>query len=525
MVVLSAAICTKNGKTVVSRQFVPMTRLRIEGLLSAFPKLVGSKSEHTFVETENVRYVYQPMEDLYLLVITNKQSNIMEDLDTLRLLAKLVPLYCRSQTVDAIAEHAFELVFAFDEVISIGYKEYVDLDAVRKYTEMDSHDEKLDKILRANKEDDARAYAIQKEQQLAREREQQPMRGAGGGSGNNFGFSSNSNASRSNNDGYGFGGDESYNDYSSSDRRKDRSSKKKPKKKKKSGAMKGMDMSSSKSNAYVDEPEEPVIRLGERRARKSRAGGGGHVAIEAGETIQVELEEQVSVQFDRDGGLKKMEVSGSVVVVVLDPDHSHIVLQTEGRAKGFKFGLHPKFDKQLWISEHKMGHKSSTIAFPIGAHNRYTVLRYKMGPPYDDESRTPLTVTFWPSEQNGMTVANVEYLNQLEEIELENVVISIRVPGISDPPEINNVDGETNYSSSDGILNWHISSIAPQESGTLEFQVEELETDDFYPLQISFDSKSTLGGVSVTGVYDVNTGQQYEFESSKAMIASKYTVE
>ena len=74
----------------VSRQFVDMTRIRIEGLLAAFPKLVGTGKQHTYVETENVRYVYQPIEALYLLLVTNKQSNILEDLETLRLLSKLV---------------------------------------------------------------------------------------------------------------------------------------------------------------------------------------------------------------------------------------------------------------------------------------------------------------------------------------------------------------------------------------------------------------------------------------------------
>lgn len=46
----------------VSRQYMDMSRIRIEGLLAAFPKLVGSGKQHTYVETENVRYVYQPIE-------------------------------------------------------------------------------------------------------------------------------------------------------------------------------------------------------------------------------------------------------------------------------------------------------------------------------------------------------------------------------------------------------------------------------------------------------------------------------
>lgn len=66
-----------------------------------------------------------------------------------------------------------------------------------------------------------------------------------------------------------------------------------------------------------DLPAAPVVRLGGGRkrggagARPGSARGGGRPVMESGETIQVEIEEKISAEFERDGNLKSMQIAVS----------------------------------------------------------------------------------------------------------------------------------------------------------------------------------------------------------------------
>jgi hypothetical protein len=55
--------------------------------------------------------------------------------------AAVLPEYCNQQTdEEGISRCAFDLIFAFDEVISLGHKENVTLTQVKTFTEMESHE-------------------------------------------------------------------------------------------------------------------------------------------------------------------------------------------------------------------------------------------------------------------------------------------------------------------------------------------------------------------------------------------------
>ena len=136
----------------LSRQFLGLPRSRLESLLASFPRLVSPASEHTVLEASGVRFVYTPLEEVYVLLITNTQSNILLDLSTLSLATRIVTELGSGGRGGAIGEQdvlrvSFEILSAWDECISLGWRENINLQQVRTVLEMESHEEKIQEII------------------------------------------------------------------------------------------------------------------------------------------------------------------------------------------------------------------------------------------------------------------------------------------------------------------------------------------------------------------------------------------
>ncbi|XP_071690650.1 coatomer subunit delta-2-like [Rutidosis leptorrhynchoides] len=527
MVVLAASITSKSGKALVSRQFVDMSRIRIEGLLAAFPKLVGSGKQHTYVETENVRYVYQPIESLYLLLVTNKQSNILEDLDTLRLLSKVVPEYSPSLDEEGICKNAFELIFAFDEAISLGHKENVTVAQVKQYCEMESHEERLHKLVLQSKINETKDAMRRKANEIDKSKIERGKLDKGGfssmGSMGSLGRMDSgyvNDTSIGNNTfggGSGFGLSSDVDSFSSKSKGRPSAAVSAP--------SKGMGMKlgkSQKANQFLESLKaegEDIVEDVRPSANSSRSA-----VAPPTDPITLTTEEKLNVTLKRDGGLSNFDVQGTLSLQILNQDDGFIQVQIEsGDNPEIKFKTHPNINKELFASENILGSKDPNRPFPAGqSGDGLGLLKWRLQS--KDESDVPLTINCWPSVSGNETDVSIEY-EASSTFDLQNVVISVPLPALREAPTVKNVDGEWRYDSRNSMLEWSILLIDDSNrSGSMEFVVPSADTSAFFPISVRFSATSTFSNMKVVSILPLKDGAAPKFAQRTQLLTDSYQV-
>ncbi|WOK93577.1 coatomer subunit delta-2 [Canna indica] len=523
MVVLAASIINKLGKVLVSRQFVDMSRIRIEGLLAAFPKLVGTGKQHTYVETENVRYVYQPIEALYLLLVTNKQSNILEDLDTLRLLSKLVPEYSPSLDEEGICNMAFELIFAFDEAISLGNKENLTVAQVKQYCEMESHEERLHKMVMQSKINETKDVMKRKASEIDKSKIEK-NRGDKGGlmalSGPRRIESSFSDMSISST-GSGFGSNSGFG--LSTDVESFSGKPKGPPPASATAPPKGLGMKLGKTQR-TNQFLESLKAEGEVIVEDVQPAGAAQskTSLPPTDPITLTIEERLNVVIRRDGGLNNFDIQGTLSLQVLNQEDGFLQFQIENQdVPGLSFKTHPNINKELFNSKHIIGLKDPNRPFPTG-QNDVGLMKWRIQGM--DEASLPLTVNCWPSVSGGETFVNIEY-EASEMFDLQNVVISIPLPALREPPSVSQIDGEWKYNSRNSILEWSILLIDnSNRSGSMEFVVPPTDPSVFFPITIGFTAACTYSDVKVVNLMPLRGSAPPKYSQRIQLIADTYQV-
>ena len=142
MAALSVVICDKRAKIIFARQFFNISRMDLEEYIIQFSRGVDSCKEITHFESDKVRYIFIPIDTFYLILITTKNSNIIEDTEILKLIYRLIQDLCNSINQESIVENAFEIMLGIDDIVSLGYRNSVNLGQIKQYLQMESAEEK-----------------------------------------------------------------------------------------------------------------------------------------------------------------------------------------------------------------------------------------------------------------------------------------------------------------------------------------------------------------------------------------------
>lgn len=515
MVVLAASICTRGGKAVLSRQFREMPRSRIEALLASFPKLADSGTQHTTVEQDNVRFVYQPLDELYMVLITNRQSNILQDIDSLHLFAQVVTSTCKSLDEREILKNAYELLSAFDELVTLGYRENLTISQIKTFLEMESHEERIQEIIARNKELEATEDRKRKAKQLEMQRKEAARSGrAGGGAPRAPVYPTYTPPSRP-------AVTETYDTYEAE------------KNKSKFSAPKGKGMQLGKKSKTTDmfervrgdmgnEIDDTPLNVPTPSAAPAAAEPAGRQSSTMDrDAIHVTVSESISAKISREGTLNSLAISGDLNLRVTDPTMTKIKLQlTANPTHGAQFRTHPNVDRNLFNSSKVIQMTKLDRGFPV--NNSVGVLRWRATPKADDTSALPISFTVWVNKgSDGNCTLTVEYeLTGGDELK----DVSVSIPYSSTEPTVSSFDAT--YEVSGDSLEWSIGTVNEDNaSGSFEFEAMADDEGEFFPMQIRFSKTTPFVDVDVSTVTLVEMSEEVTFSKDVKCTADSYLIE
>jgi hypothetical protein len=142
MVALSIVVCSKSAKIVFARQFVPMSRRELEEYVVQFSRKIESFKDITHFETDKVRYLFISIDSYFLLLITSKNSNIIEDTEILKLIHRLIQDVCVVVKYDTIIDNVCKIMLGVDDIVCLGYRSGANIAQIKTYMEMESLEEK-----------------------------------------------------------------------------------------------------------------------------------------------------------------------------------------------------------------------------------------------------------------------------------------------------------------------------------------------------------------------------------------------
>ncbi|KAK3082083.1 hypothetical protein LTS18_005069 [Coniosporium uncinatum] len=449
-----------------------------------------------------------------MVLITNLGSNILQDIDSLHLFAQVVSSVCKSLDEREIARNAFELISAFDELVTLGYRENLTLSQIKTFLDMESHEERIQEIIARNKELEASEERKRKAKQLEMQRKEQLRSGRGAAMPRTPSYPTYTPPVQPTIT-------DSYDSYAE---------KNKPSK---PLAMRGKGMQLGKKNKTTSmfeqvrgdlgpEAEAPLVSNTPTPVVASPTTPAARASVSSDrESVHVTIAEAISAKLSREGSLDSFEVKGDLQLRISDPSLTQIKLALAvGNSHGAQLTTHPKVDKTVFRNTKAIQLADTNRGgFPV--NNSIGVMRWKLAAKGGNVEDPPITFTVWVNDAGGNTWnITVEY-EWTGGDPLKDVTITI--PYSTSEPAVSSFDAV--YEVSGDSIDWTIGAVDDSNAnGSFEFEAQAETDSEFFPMSVRFSKTSPYVDVDVSSVTLVSMAQDISFSKDVKSVSDSYLI-
>lgn len=436
----------------------------------------------------------------------------------------------------SVTNSAFELVFAFDEVVSLGNKEKLNISQVKQLLAMDSQEERMAEAVQRNKEREAAADAERRRKELEAMRAEESRRGGGTMFARGATMASMSSSSYGGGNMSNLGG----NVGPQIEKRAVQASSASA-----APARKGLSLTSTapKANDYMDTLKQEMGASSSEmtemlRQQQQQQSSSSPLHASAGmnasphvppasmrDDVHVAITEKLLVRLDKDGNVQHFEVRGELDVFVAKEQYQQVVVRLNPKCvqQGLDWKVHPNFNKQRFLEHASLQLRDPSKSLALNAANG--VLKWRLLS--QDSTRLPLLVNCWPSAGANPThsVINMEY-EARKGLELHDVLVKIPIVA-KGHPNVTSCNGETHFDSKNSVLEWAIPLIDSSNlNGNLDFELETWKNNDtahLFPIHVKFTSQHSLCDI---GALQVLLGDQpVKFSQHAVVSVESYSIE
>ena len=504
--IFAVAILNRSGKLLLAREFTHERRDQIEGQLGAFPKLVQFAG-HSYIETDRMRFVFQEVGDLYIVILVSKDSNLVSDLEAISLLCDVTRKIVGDVNEEKVINKGIDLIFAFDECIFDGFRQNYNVSNIVQFLKMDSAEETEYNRIRAEKE----AIAAANLRKHVSELEEKKMGGKASfipsilqNSINNFQRQPNE---------YQFDNA----NYSSQIKTESSYRPSKP-------PTRGMSLSRSagaKSKAQQVMAEEGI----DLSNIKNESQTPPIQTTSNSNDFLITLHEKFTAIVSRLDAVREIGIEGRLMASIGRKFKANIFIDADKLPNTYKYKVMQQPKGTLWADTKSLIYDNTGPRY--GPGNDVTLLCWRRTSTNNED--IPLNISCWVQQGRSSSTFSCDVELKKQGFILNQVEISIPVV---DPRGVNvaTCTGEVEIYENDQLLKWSLEPLTEQSShGELEFSVPTCEDDVFFPVTISFNASSTICDIEILRIEPNNDEDSQakipKLEVTRLCTTNRYEIE